>query len=121
MLVAPAPDGRASAGQLYVVLVDAATQESVYSAPVIHDGEVLRFTVTDILEGTYEVVAGSDADNDFFICDGAEACGEYPEFGAPAQILIEADTTGIDFAVGYDWVLPAGQSGGATGNARARK
>jgi serine protease len=121
MLVAPAPDGRASAGQLYVVLVDAAAQQSVYSAPVVRDGEILRFTVTNILEGTYEVVAGSDADNDFFICDGAEACGEYPEFGSPAQVVIDADTTGIDFAVGYDRLLPAGQSGQDSGKARLSK
>lgn len=104
MIVPPVLDFSPSAGQLYIVLVDQ-DGNSAHSAAVVADGTGHSFTVSGVFEGEYEIVAGSDADNDFLICDGAEACGKYPDFANPSLLLIEEDTVGIDFPVSFDWLF----------------
>ena len=37
----------------------------------------------DMPPGNYAIVAGSDMDDDGFICDGGEACGSYPTLDLP--------------------------------------
>ncbi len=36
-----------------------------------------QFARPNLPEGDYEIWAGTDNDNDFFICDDGETCGAY--------------------------------------------
>jgi len=106
MLVPPELVFTPSAGSLWVLLIDADTQNTAFTTRAELDAGQLTYSLTGVYEGTYELLAGSDSDADFFICDGGESCGAYPDYASPTQLLINADTTGLDFVVDYDWFLP---------------
>jgi serine protease len=59
--------------------------------------------------GDYFLVAGSDTNNDDYICDPAESCGAYPTLGSPSIITITGDgvaLTGKNFEAGYSSFSP---------------
>ena len=99
------------AGFVYVLLVDQQTGNLAgrcdndllagqCSVGVV-DGQY-AFTFVDVPPGDYEMIAGTDADNDFFICDAGEACGAYLTLDQPSDIMVvDADLSGIDFPVGH--------------------
>jgi serine protease len=83
------PDLQADAGQHYVLLVDADSEETIaFQIVNAVDGEY-RFSVTDVPSGRYRLYAGTDLDNDEFICDGGEACGAYPSLASPGLLSID--------------------------------
>jgi serine protease len=60
------------------------------------------FTFVDVPPGDYQIIAGTDADNDLFICDSGEACGAFLTLDQPSDItVVNADLSGIDFPVGH--------------------
>lgn len=81
----------ADAGQHYVVLVplddDVAVALDVVTAA---DGEY-AFRIDDVPAGAYRLFAGTDLNDDDFICDGGEACGAYPSLAEPAVLVIGPD------------------------------
>ena len=61
---------------------------------------VYTYTVTVPGIRRISIVAGSDLDNDGFICNSGEACGAYPTLGTTFQVLEPTgNLTGIDFTV----------------------
>jgi serine protease len=110
LIVPPAQLADTDAGQLYVVLVDSNTGVSAYGANVVDNAGVLEYTVSGVIEGSYEVIAGSDNNNDFVICDGGESCGAYMVIGSEIPVSVTDDVVNIDFTVSFDWFLPAQSS-----------
>ena len=51
-------------------------------------------------------MAGTDADNDFYICDAGEACGAWLTVDQPIRISLDSDVTNLDFPVEYLVSLP---------------
>ena len=51
--------------------------------------------------GDYLILAGTDNDDDGFLCDEGEFCGTYPVSNQPLPVTVEPglDTSGIDFTV----------------------
>lgn len=68
------------------------------------------FTLSDIPAGTYQLFAGSDANNDLFICDAGESCGAYVTLDAPVTIEVDRDLSGLDFVSSYLVQLPSVQT-----------
>jgi serine protease len=131
MQVSSIPLG-SDAGFVYVLLLDAQTGNPAgrcdndllagqCSVSVV-DGKY-AFTFVDVPPGDYQVVAGTDADNDQFICDAGEACGAYGTVVQPLDItVIDADLGGIDFPIGHTAAEGIGgqsQDPGASPNAPA--
>ena len=56
--------------------------------------------------GPYESIAGSDADNDFIICDPGEACGALLTVDQPIVIDVQNDRENLDFPIEYLVALP---------------
>ncbi len=82
-------------GTLYVLAVDPETYFTV--AEAITDSLGHYSYLTPFLpEGEYLFFAGTDRDEDGWICDTGEACGYYPD---PVQVSSGAPTLGIDFLV----------------------
>ncbi len=108
-LVLDDPSDSPDAGRHYILLVDEASvaetqgtvDVDVYQAVADAVSGVYQFTVTDVPEGIYVLVAGSDIDDDGFICDEGEACGYYPVIGQPDSIEVTADRSGLSFATNF--------------------
>ena len=86
--------------------------------------QVYNYTFTDVAPGRYELIAGTDADNDFLICDPGEACGQYLTLDAPVEVIVAGDTQDLSFDISYVTVvntgsLEAGVTGATQGFARS--
>ena len=77
-----------NAGQHYLLLIDPATRESKYQVEILARGATVPFSFAGVATGQYQLVVGSDANNDGFICDDGEACGQYPVYGEPRTITV---------------------------------
>ena len=76
-----------NAGRHYVLAVDLDTGLTVAQAET--DARKGRYDFSiELEEGDYILVAGTDLDNDGFICGNGEACGMYPTLGRPDVISV---------------------------------
>jgi serine protease len=83
----------ADAGLVYVLLVDAAG-DSVGAPDIVSvaAGEY-PFTLQDVPPGEYRLFAGTDIDDDSFLCDAGEACGAFRTLDAPEILTVEDAST----------------------------
>lgn len=88
-------------GLIYVLLLDRDFLTVREQALLAADDGRYSFRFDDIEPGEYFLVAGTDNDNDGFICDAGEACGAYPTIGVPDPIRFDRDRADLDFVIGY--------------------
>jgi len=89
-------------GQQYVLLTDPDTRLKVADATVTRQADgSYAYTLRDVPAGTYEIFAGSDANNNSLICDTGESCGAYLTTDEPIRIEVNEDRSGLDFVSGY--------------------
>jgi serine protease len=105
MQVGVAISSDADAGHHFVLLVDPNTLETVTLTSVDVEGGVYRYELTDVAPGEYVIVAGSDLDNDFTICDEGEACGAYPTLDSAQTVSVSGSAGGFDFVTGFTTTL----------------
>ncbi len=107
----------AGAGVIYVLLYDPLRDETVAEFATSGNGANYPFEFTDIPAGRYEILAGTDADNDLNICDAGEACGAWLTVDQPILIDVGNDLGELDFPVEYQVNLPttAGADGAVQG------
>ncbi|MCB1633490.1 MAG: S8 family serine peptidase [Xanthomonadales bacterium] len=79
MRVGPVVQG-GNVGKVYVLLVDPVTFLTVGFAEVAGTGAELGFMLQNLRAGPYLLIASTDNDNDFQICDPGESCGVFPDF-----------------------------------------
>jgi serine protease len=93
-------DKTGNAGTVYMLLLDD-SNEVIDQVSAVDDGNgIFNYNFTNVVAGGYRIVAGSDIDNDLFICQLAEACGGYPTISELSTIQVtDADITGLDFVV----------------------
>ena len=91
----------ADVGLQYIILVDE-NGDTVLPAVLVNatDG-AYPFTINDVPAGRYRVIAGSDYDDDSFLCDAGEACGAYPSIDSPEFIAVSTDDNTLDFESGF--------------------
>ena len=98
-----------NAGLIYTILYNVAADETVSSTiSSATDGEY-QFSL-DSLGGVYNLIAGSDSDNDGYICGPGEACGLYPLTDSPVDLILNEDLTEVDF--GLTFVIPSSSDAG---------
>ncbi len=100
-----------NAGYIYVLLIDTVTGAVFEASPPLEAGEY-EYTFQDVPAGTYEIAAGTDSDNDFFICDAGEACGLYTTIEQPRLIDANSDREDLDFTISFITALPATNASG---------
>jgi serine protease len=88
------------AGNLYVLLIDYETNETVQEAYATSDNQY-NFSFSNVPSGTYLIAAGSDANNDGYICDVGESCGGYLTLDSPTPITVNSSRGEINFDVGF--------------------
>jgi serine protease len=94
-------DLAADAGLHYILLIDATTDTPIRFVMVSAVGGEYAFSMANVAAGQYQIIAGTDSDNDNFLCDGGEACGAYRTLDSPDVILINSDRTDLDFVSGF--------------------
>lgn len=113
MQVAAAPGG-ADAGRQYVLLLDPSTEDTLGQVEVQALGERVPYRFDDVAFGDYLLVAGTDMDNDGFICDEGEACGAWPVQSRLEVLTVSGERTGLDFSTSYGTSLQSAAKGDAT-------
>ncbi len=93
-------------GLLYLLLVDPETNEVAAQFDASGAVGVYPYQFNNIPPGSYELFAGTDADNDSLICDAGEACGAYLTTDQPIQIDLDGDLEDIEFPVEYRVAIP---------------
>ena len=88
--------GAGDVGTAFVLLINPATGKALDQQASTTRLEGYRFSITGIPAGTYDLFAGTDRDNDDFICDIEDACGT---FGRSITITASGVITGVDFPV----------------------
>jgi serine protease len=88
-------------GQQYVVLVNVRTQQSVSTTARRQPDGSYIYTLRGIPAGIYQIFAGSDANNDFYICDAGESCGAYLTLDDPITIRVRRNRRNLNFVSGY--------------------
>ncbi len=87
-------------GTIFVLALDPFTFETELT--VATDAEAdFRFRILPLPAGDYVIAAGTDNDDDGFICDEGELCGLFPVSNEPVAVAVEGNqtTSGVDFNV----------------------
>ena len=97
--------GSGEVGFVYVVMVDPDTFETIKDTRAQLVGGEYTYQLDDVPAGVYQLFAGTDADNDFFLCDGGEACGEYLTRDQPLQLIVSRNLDEVNFDVSFVTVI----------------
>ena len=89
------------AGFHYVLIVDAQSLTPIDEVALPASNGTYPFAFAGVPQGDYLIIAGSDLDNDGFICDGGEACGSYPTLDLPAPLTVDHDIANADFGTAF--------------------
>ncbi len=96
----PAAADAVDIGPIYLLVVDADSDEVVEQAVLQASGGRYRYRVDGLDAAAVYLIAGSDYDNDGTICSRGEACGAWPVLGAQrTPIDLSADRGGLDFVL----------------------
>lgn len=85
-----------SYGRLYVLAVDPATGKAIYSTPVEASGGRYVWSITGVKVNAIRLYAGTDNDNDGFICQGGEACGLYAGLSVGQSNILQVNSAMSD-------------------------
>jgi serine protease len=96
-------------GVVYVLLYESgegASEDPVDQFASNGTGSEYAYQFDNVEPGSYEIVAGPDADNDLLICDAGEACGAWLTIDQPIRIDVSNSTFDLDFPVEYQVSIP---------------
>ena len=100
----------ADVGVIYILLYDPLLDDVIAQVSTQSNQAGYPFRFSDIAAGDYEIIAGTDTDNDLFICDAGEACGAWLTTDQPIQIKVDSNLKDLNFPVGYLVSIPAANS-----------
>ena len=94
-------DLSANAGLHFVILVDNDGNSNIPAVITRANNGEYTFTINNVPAGEYRLFAGTDSDNDDFLCDAGEACGAYPTLDRPERLQVNANRSGLVFLSGF--------------------
>ncbi|MBE9562549.1 MAG: S8 family peptidase [Proteobacteria bacterium] len=95
-------DTNGDAGLHYILLVEPGTLEPIQEIQTEVDNGSYNFRFNNVQAGEYIIAAGSDSNNDGFICDEGEACGTFSTIYQPTTISAKKSRSDIDFSTGFN-------------------
>ncbi|MCB1691244.1 MAG: S8 family serine peptidase [Pseudomonadales bacterium] len=105
--VATTQTGTGDAGIHYVVLLDPDTLDVIAQVSATLQAGRYQFdlggtgTNGTITAGAYLLLAGTDRDNNGFICEEGEACGAYRTLDLPETVFVNGEVSGLEFSTRY--------------------
>lgn len=115
----PGANPAADAGLFYVIAVNDDGSSEGSAAVVAASNGQYDWVLNDMPAGSYRIVAGSDMDDDNYLCDAGESCGAYRTLDAAERITVDPASvqaiSGIDFVSEFRAVITtqAASAGGA--------
>lgn len=106
-------------GKVYLLLIDPQTGDTTAQAESTSSNGEYQFQFQDVDPGTYELSAGTDTDNDLFICDAGEACGSYLTADQPILIDLNTNLEDIDFPLEFLISIPTINANALESNGKA--
>jgi len=94
-----------NAGHHYILLVDPQTTETIKEVRTVASNASYPFSFNNVPQGEYIIIAGTDFDNDGFICDEGEACGAYLTLANRTRINVSQHRSGLNFNTGFNIVF----------------
>ena len=94
-------DTEGEVSRVYVILFDPTRQYSISQAlaETRFNGDLV-YSLRNVPDGEYQIYAGTDMDNDGFICQAGEACGTYPSLGELVTVPVSGQAlSNVDFPV----------------------
>lgn len=102
MQVSGEQNASSDAGLHYVVLYEPARHRVVSQTTAQAQNGVYSFTLTNAPPGVYHVFAGTDSNQDGFLCDPGEACGAFTTLAQPTIVVVDGpDVNGLDFTTNF--------------------
>ncbi len=96
-------NSKGDAGHHYILLVDAKTLDTLLEVRTTGNNGIYDFTFNNLNVGSYKIFAGTDFNNDGFICDSGEACGAFLTLARPSSVDITQESReGIEFGTGFN-------------------
>ncbi len=77
-----------NAGYHYVLLIDPVTYQAIAEVQAGVNNGIYSYSFTNVKNGNYLIIAGTDSNNDFIICDPGEACGAYISIDMPKPVTV---------------------------------
>lgn len=101
------PAAATDGGYHYFLLLDSDTYESVEQDEDPGVNGVYTFSFSGLFYNkTYSIYAGTDSNNDGYICDEGEACGAYLSLDNPMEFTVLDDMSGLVFTTDINISLP---------------
>ena len=98
-----APD--ADAGIQFVIAVDS-NNTTVAETIATNVGGSYSYTITRVpADGPVSIIAGTDSDDDGFLCDAGEACGAFRTIDTPNRVETDDNQVGLDFLTTFETSL----------------
>jgi len=97
-------------GTAYILLIDTSDSSIINTtSPVsLGDGNY-TYQFNSVPDGTYQIVGGSDIDNDRIVCQTGENCGGFPVVNSLQDIIVSGtNLTGLDFNIDIVSTLTSG-------------
>jgi serine protease len=89
-------------GPQYVLLVAPDSLNTVSQTLALRQADgSYGYRFDGIPPGSYQIFAGSDLNNDGFICDAGESCGAYRTLDQAATIELNSNLSGLDFTSSF--------------------
>lgn len=89
-------------GTQFVLLIDPLSGELIdQTIPSKDFNGNYDYQFTSVPAGSYQILSGSDVDNDLLICQLGESCGGYPVLNSPSDVeVINTHISDLDFVSG---------------------
>lgn len=110
LMTVAAPGAATGIGVTYVLLYDVDTDEPVAQFIAAGDAGRYRFNFSNVPAGRYYLYAGTDSDNDLFICDEGEACGAWLNLDQPIVVELDSNLEDLEFPVEFQVAIPTLQA-----------
>ncbi|MFA7536383.1 MAG: S8 family peptidase [Desulfuromonadales bacterium] len=88
-----------NAGRIYFLLIDPQLGDATYQTEANPSNGSYPFSFTAVATGDYRLIAGSDMNNDGFICDPGESCGVWPTMGLPQTISVTSSRNDLTLTI----------------------
>ena len=106
-------------GYLYLLVIDPVTGQTVKYLEGAGAQGAYTFSAQGLLPGDYVVLAGSDNDRDFHVCDPGDTCGVFPSLSEPALVHLDNSDVNIGSFVVYPDLSGLGSANSASASAAA--